>query len=139
MNKALLDTDTLSEISKGRDVKVASRAAADYAVFGRFTLTVFSVLEVVKGYHRLRRPDRITRFLAGIAGEEVISLDVRSSEIAGRIFADLELAGRPIDRIDPMIAALAIERGLTLVTGNTTHYQYIQQLGYPLSLDNWRA
>jgi len=38
-----------------------------------------------------------------------------------------------------MIAAIAIENGLTLVTGNTAHYQYIQQLGYSLKLDNWRV
>jgi tRNA(fMet)-specific endonuclease VapC len=27
---------------------------------------------------------------------------------------------------------------LELVTGNTAHYQRIQQLGYPLTLVNWR-
>jgi len=39
---------------------------------------------------------------------------------------------------DPMIAALAIEHGLDLITGNTAHFQRIQKLGYPLSLVNWR-
>ena len=39
---------------------------------------------------------------------------------------------------DPMIGAIAIEQGLGLVTGNTTHFQRIQQLGYPLTLANWR-
>jgi hypothetical protein len=28
--------------------------------------------------------------------------------------------------------------GLELATGNTAHYQRIQQLGYPLTLVNWR-
>jgi predicted nucleic acid-binding protein len=37
-----------------------------------------------------------------------------------------------------MIAATAIEHGLELVTGNTTHFQRVQQLGYPLTLVNWR-
>ena len=37
-----------------------------------------------------------------------------------------------------MIAAVAIVNGLKLVTGNTTHYQRIQQLGYRLNLANWR-
>jgi hypothetical protein len=39
---------------------------------------------------------------------------------------------------DPMIAALALTRGLVLVTGNIYHFQRIQQLGYPLLLANWR-
>jgi tRNA(fMet)-specific endonuclease VapC len=139
MDKALLDTDTLSELTKGKNANVAAKAAAYHAAVGRFTLSVFSVLEVVKGYHRMGRPDRIARFLAGIAGDEVLTLGVSTAELAGRIFADLELAGRPIGRIDPMIAAIAIEHGLTLVTGNTAHYRYIQQAGYPLKLDDWRA
>ncbi len=37
-----------------------------------------------------------------------------------------------------MIAAIAINNSLTLVSGNVTHYQRIQELGYPLVLDNWR-
>lgn len=139
MDKALLDTDILSEIIKGKAPTVVARAAAYRQVFGRYTLPTFSVVEVVKGHHRIRRPDRIARFLAGIAGEEVLTLSVPTAELAGRLFADLELSGRPIGRMDPMIAAIAIENGLTLVTGNTAHYQFIQQLGYPLVLDNWRT
>ncbi len=46
--------------------------------------------------------------------------------------------GQPLGRIDPMIAAIAVRLGLTLVTGNTAHYQRITALGYPLKLDNWR-
>ena len=37
-----------------------------------------------------------------------------------------------------MIAAVALTDGLELVTGNTSHYQRVQQLGYPLALVNWR-
>jgi tRNA(fMet)-specific endonuclease VapC len=37
-----------------------------------------------------------------------------------------------------MIAATALTLGLELVTANTTHFQRIQVLGYPLTLANWR-
>jgi tRNA(fMet)-specific endonuclease VapC len=37
-----------------------------------------------------------------------------------------------------MIAAIALTHGLELVTGNTSHFQRIQQIGYPLILANWR-
>ena len=37
-----------------------------------------------------------------------------------------------------MIAAIALEHGLELVTGNTAHFQRVQQLGYPLILANWQ-
>ena len=54
------------------------------------------------------------------------------------MFADLENTGQPIGRADPMIAAIAIENDLTLITGNTVHYERLQKLGYSLNLDNWR-
>lgn len=37
-----------------------------------------------------------------------------------------------------MIAAIALEHGLELATGNTAHFQRVQQLGYSLTLVNWR-
>jgi tRNA(fMet)-specific endonuclease VapC len=95
-------------------------------------------MEIVKGLHKLGREDRIQRFLTGLMTEDLLTLDVRSSELAGRIYADLERIAQPIGRADPMIAAITVEHGLILVTGNLAHYQRIQALGYSLQLDNWR-
>jgi predicted nucleic acid-binding protein len=58
--------------------------------------------------------------------------------LAGRIYADLERTGQPIGRADPIIAGIAMQHGLLLVTGNQNHYQRIQVLGYDLKLANWR-
>jgi len=52
------------------------------------------------------------------------------------IWGDLECTGQPIGLADPMIAAIALVHGLERATGNMTHYQRIQQLGYPLTLVN---
>jgi predicted nucleic acid-binding protein len=76
--------------------------------------------------------------LSSIASEEILVFDQTAAELAGRIAGDLERVGQPIGRADPMIAAIALEHGLELVTGNTAHYQRIEQLGYPLTLVNWR-
>jgi tRNA(fMet)-specific endonuclease VapC len=51
---------------------------------------------------------------------------------------ELERVGRPIGTADSMIAAIALQHGLELVTGNTVHFQRVQQLGHPLTLVNWR-
>ena len=48
MNKALLDTDTISEIGKGVDPNVARNAAAYRKVFGHYTLSAVTVMEVVR-------------------------------------------------------------------------------------------
>ena len=138
MDKALLDTDILSEILKGVDRTVAARAAAYRAVWGRYTVSTITVVEVVKGLHKVGRDDAIQRFLTGLSSVEILTLDLQSAELAGRIYADLERTGQTIGRADPMIAAIALKNQLTLVSGNLSHYRRIKVLGYGLQLENWR-
>jgi predicted nucleic acid-binding protein len=138
VNKSLLDTDILSEIGKGIDPNVARNAAAYRSAFGRYTLSVISVMEIVRGFQKNQSTRRLQRFLNAIAAEEILPFDQPAAELAGRIAGDLDRAGQPIGRADPMIAAIALQHGLELITGNTAHYQRIQQLGYPLTLVNWR-
>jgi len=38
-----------------------------------------------------------------------------------------------------MIAGIAIHQRLTLVTGNTKHFERIVDLGFPLPLEDWRS
>jgi tRNA(fMet)-specific endonuclease VapC len=139
MEKALLDTDIFSEILKGVDLNVATAASAYRAAFNQYTLSIVSVVEIVKGYHRARREARIQSFLTGLGAVELLSFDLDSAELAGRITADLERTGQPIGRADPLIAAIALRHDLTLVTGNQAHFQRIQALGYGLRLENWRV
>ena len=138
MNKALLDTDILSEVGKGIDPNVARNATADRQAHGFLTHSVISVMEVIQGYQRVGRSRRIEAFRNAIASEEVLGFDQDAADLAGLIAGDLDRVGRPIGRCDPMIAAVAIIHGLELATGNMAHYQRIQQLGYPLTLANWR-
>ncbi len=138
MNKALLDTDILSEIGKGIDPNVVRNGAAYRSAFGRYTLSVITVMEIVRGFQKKQSTRRLQRFLSAIAAEEILPLDQFAAELAGRMAGDLDRTGQPIGRADPMIAAIALQHGLELITGNTAHYQRIQQLGYPLTLVNWR-
>ena len=139
MDKALLDTDIFSETLKGIDQVVVAKANAYRSTFGRYTISVITVMEIVKGLHKLQREVRLQQFLAGLSTVELLTLDLSSTELAGRIYADLERTGQPIGRADPMIAALALRYNLTLIIGNLSHYQRIQTLGYNLKLDNWRT
>lgn len=138
MNKSLLDTDILSEVFKGIDPIVARNATAYRQVFGYYSLSSITVMEVISGLERNQSSRRIQKFLDDIIAEEVLPFGLSDGKLAGEIDGDLERVGRPIGRCDPMIAAIAINNGLELVTGNTAHYQRIQQLGYPLTLVNWR-
>jgi tRNA(fMet)-specific endonuclease VapC len=138
VNKALLDTDILSELFKGINPAVGHNASAYRQAFGHLTLTAITVMEIVSGLQRVQRPGRIQKFMTDISGEEVLPFDKPTGKLAGEISGDLERTGQPIGTADPMIAAIALHYGLELVTGNTAHFQRIQQLGYPLVLANWR-
>ncbi len=139
MNKALLDTDTFSELGKAVDPVVARNGAAYLASFGRYTVSVVTVMEIVRGLSKKRAMKQLQAFFAGIPSQEVLVFDRAASELAGYIEGELERTGRPIGRADPMIAAIALVNGLELVTGNTAHYRRIQQIGHPLVLHDWRA
>ena len=95
--------------------------------------------EVVKGWRRRQQEAAIGKFLADIDTMEVLPVNTPIAELAGRIYGDLERTGQPIGLADSIIAATAIHHDLILITGNISHYQRIQGLGYSLKLDNWRS
>jgi predicted nucleic acid-binding protein len=96
-------------------------------------------MEVVKGFHKAGQPATLDRFLNALQSSEVLVFDLAAAEIAGRIYGELERVGQLIGRADVMIAAIAINHNLTLVTGNLRHYERIRTVGYSeLMLSNWR-
>lgn len=139
MVEALLDTDIFSEFVKGVNTVVAARAADYVAHHGRLCISILTVAEVVRGLQKAGRQRDLPRFAVRWHTLHVLPLDLASAELAGQIDGDLERAGQPIGRVDPLIAAIALHHGRTLVTGNQRHYARVQALGYPLQLDNWRA
>jgi tRNA(fMet)-specific endonuclease VapC len=138
MARVLLDTDILSEIIKKKDPAVVARATEYLAEERRFTVSVLSVTEVVYGFHRLGREDRIVQFGALIAGHEVLAFEMTTATPAGRIYADLERRGTPVGLADVMIAAVALQHGLPVITGNTSHFAAIRDAGHSLQIGNWR-
>lgn len=138
MNRCLLDTDILSEIIKGRDLVVAAKARAYVAHLGRFTTSAVSVAEIIYGFRRIGREDRVSQFEASLTDAEVLPFDTAAARQAGRINADLERSGRPIGMPDVMIAGIALHHQLPLVTGNTSHFEYVRAVGYDLVFENWR-
>ncbi len=139
MEPVLLDTDILSEVLKGIDRVVSSQATSYRKEYGYYTTSAVTVTEIVKGFQRLGRDDRAKQFVAALGKDEVLPLDRELAVIAGRIYGELERSGQPIDRADPMIAGIAIHHRLKLVTGNTKHFERIVELGFPLSLEDWRS
>jgi tRNA(fMet)-specific endonuclease VapC len=55
MNKALLDTDILFEVLKGRNPRVVAQAEAYLRHHAMLTVSAVSVIEVVSGLQRMAR------------------------------------------------------------------------------------
>ena len=138
MSRVLLDTDIYSEVIKAINPTVTQNAIAYRQANGVLTLSVVTVMEIVRGFQQNQSIRRLNNFLTAVASEEVLIFDQPAAELAGRIEGELVRTGRPIGMADTMIAAVALTQGLELSTGNTAHFQRIQQLGYPLILANWR-
>ncbi len=138
MERALLDTDTFSEIIKAKNQNVAQNARAYRLQFGCYTISAVTIAEMVKGLQKRRRDDRIRGLVVAISNEELLPLDLEAAVIAGRIYGELEVAGQTIGRIDPLFAGTAIAHNLVLVTGNIRHFERVVALGFPLKITDWR-
>ena len=138
MTRALLDSDIWSEIARDRNPTVSANARAYIQQHGRYTVSVVTVMEAVRGYSRIGREDKIGRLLQLFARSEVVTLDETGAEIAGRLRADLERLGLKIDLADLLIAAIALRHEVPVVTGNVAHFDKVRSAGYPLTLENWR-
>lgn len=138
MERAVLDTDTFSYVTGQRHPAVTAAARQYERVFRYFTITTITVSEVLAGYRHVQDFAAIAEFQRRLEGLEVLPLEEDEAITAGHILGDLRRTGNLIGPLDPFIAAIALENNLPLVTNNTKDYQRIIDLGYPLTLLNWR-
>jgi tRNA(fMet)-specific endonuclease VapC len=136
MPKSLIDTDILSEYLRGKNTNVAQRAEAYLREHGRFSLSVLTVFEIVRGRHQASQIERATQFLTWAGGTELVPFDVECARLGGEIAGALQRNGTTVGVADTLIAATAIRHKLTLVTGNVDHFQRMVEFGLPI--DNWR-
>jgi len=133
----LLDTDVLSELSKRR----RNRGVANWFAIvpdSELHLSVVALVEVERGIERQRTVDpgfaeqlaRWLEFTLRAFDERILPLTVNIARRWGRLAAQI---GNK--ELDLAIAATALEHGLTVVTGNTKHFE---RTGVPL-LNPFRA
>lgn len=131
---ALLDTDILTEVLKGQNLQVRSRAGAYLQSHGRFAISDFTHFEVVRGLRFKQASAQLAKFQQLAAGLEIFSVSSQVLDRAADLWVLGRSAGLPHRDADLIIAATAIEHGRTLVTGNTSHFSWITGV----VLDDWR-
>jgi toxin FitB len=120
----LLDTNVVSEIRRGRDLRV--RAWAREVDDIDLHLSVLTLGEIRKGIEMLRDRDPAqAEVFANWLGElqtrfadRIVPIDVRVADEWGRLNA-----AAPRNTVDSLIAATAGIHGLTVVTRNTGDFE----------------
>ncbi len=73
----------------------------------------------------MRRQESFNEFLMTAV---VFSLNESSARRAGSLAATLDLVGKTLAPPDVLIAGIALEHNLTLVTNNTSHFSRVSEL-----------
>ncbi len=122
-----LDTDFLIAILRGKEG--ARKKAEEIDKEGRGATTSINAFEVFFGaYRSARKSENIKQASRLLDRLFIFPLDYASSQKAADLSADLVAKGKSVDYRDVMIAAIAIENQLTLVTRNVSHFSRIKGL-----------
>lgn len=138
---AVLDTDTLSEISRGHPH--VSQNALDYlSEFGRLTITAVTVFERLRGYRAAIREGKpferqMQAFEALVANCIVLPFDEEAARVAADIWS--AVARRYRQHLgDILIASIAVSRQVPLVTRNKRDFERLSKAsGIDLRLTDW--
>jgi predicted nucleic acid-binding protein len=121
----LLDTDVLSELRKRkRNAGVVKWIGA--AAERDLHLSAITVAEIERGIERQKKPDPAfaadlsawLEFTLRAFGERILPLTLNVARRWGRLSAQIGNT-----ELDLAVAVTALEHGLTVVTGNTKHFQ----------------
>lgn len=122
----MLDTDTLSELSRGNP-HVRERALAYLADFGRLTITAVTVFERLRGYRLAIRDGKpferqMQAFEALVANCIVLPFDQDAASVAADLWSSVSRRDRQ-KLGDILIASVAMSRHLPLVTRNRKDFE----------------
>ena len=132
MNKAVLDTDTLSAIMR-QESKALSQAQVYLSSYSRLTVSIVTRFEILRGLNAKNATSQTTAFNAMCQSMEVLPLTdaviVRAADIYGKLYQTGQLTGDA----DILIAATCLENCCEIVTNNTSHFSRI----FGLVVQNW--
>ncbi len=138
MERAILDTDTLSEILKGRNARVVQRASAYARSHERFTFTAVSVYEILYGLHHRGAEHQLAQAESSFAENEVIVPVLADYKVAGLVRGTARAQGVQLALEDYLIGSVAHRLGLPVITGNIAHFQAMRSAGLDLRIEDWR-
>jgi Predicted nucleic acid-binding protein, contains PIN domain len=133
MNRALIDTDILSYYFKG-DETVVKNFQKYLNHYDLIEISIITYYEITSGLLYKNALKQLEVFQDFVSENIVIPLTEESCKISSELYSKLRLMGELIDDIDLLIAGVAIENDLIMVSNNENHFARIPGL----RIENWK-
>ena len=135
----LLDTNIVSELTKrnanfGVIKKIAEHNSDCAICTPAWHELLFGLYRLPEGASK----DFLAKFIKDEVPEEfkIKNYTKKAADIHAELRAKLEKIGKPTQKSDSMIAAIALANRMILVTRNTKHFEAIQEVS-ELKVENW--
>lgn len=130
----LFDTDIITNIVKPRPSQKLLEKLDKLSKNQQYISTI-TISEIVYGAEKSQRPgfhlNNLEKIL--LPAVNIIGFDTKAAYVCGRIRAELEKRGTPLDLADLEIASISIANNLILITNNVRHFKRVPLLQY----ENW--
>lgn len=127
------DTDTVSNLLRRVPSLALVRRVAATPKEEQST-TAITVAELLYGAARIGSAELAEQIVAIVGSAQVVlPFDEAAAHVYAELKSELERRGDPLHEPDLRIAAIALSRDLTLVTGNVRHFERVPDL----RVENW--
>ncbi len=133
MKEALIDTDILSYYFKG-DGKVIENFQKYLETCSYFNIPIITYYEILRDLKYKKAFIQIERFEKFITVNNLVFITKTSAEISAEKFAELQIKGKTIGTSDLLIAGIALQYNLTVISNNVKHFKDISGL----NIENWK-
>jgi predicted nucleic acid-binding protein len=130
----LFDTDVLSNIIKPKPSQLLKRKLTKLSKALQYTSSI-TIGEIYYGANRSPKKEKILSAFENkvFPNVSVLAFDEEAAKVYGKLKARLEQNGIGCSEPDLRIAAIALKHKMTLITGNTKHFDNIPGL----NVENW--
>jgi len=132
MDRVLIDTDILSYYFKG-DKKVVDNFELYLQHYDLIEISVITYYEILGGLLAKNALKQLSVFEDFVVDNIVTPMTDNSAKISAELYSTLRQTGKMVDDIDLLIAGIAIDNDLTLITNNENHFNRIPGL----NIANW--
>jgi len=133
LDKALIDTDILSYFLNG-DEKVTAKVQEYLVHYNKLLFSQITYFEILAGLEYKQANRQIRKFELFTSKCSILTLTKNSLNVSAKVYGELRRKGIQIGTPDLLIAGIAIDQNLILVTNNDKHYRPIERLTFL----NWK-